>query len=1062
MFCTLKSRLILLLVIVALPGIAVIYQHALAERESITEQISQRARQYTHQIALRQSDIIQDVQNYLEQLSRQPALQAPSSQACNDFLEAILKLDTTFINLGVPNADGDLRCNALPITGNINVADRKYIQTALNEQRFSMSNLLYDRVTHTTSVNFAYPVYSDSSDAVIGTAVAVVSLDWWSSQLAELELPVGSIAIVTDMNDSVVAAYPPDSDVLGQTTRHFGFQAMQPGFVDLATERVTGYDGAQRLFAHARLYELPNTQPVTISIGLPLDEAIKSADIRFYSVLSLFGAGMALIALIASHALSVSVLQPLKRLTQATSLLEQGHIGFRQQSTGATELMALEKRFLSMARTRLNAEQTAQQRHEELKAVFQSLPDLYFRVDFNGTILDYHASPHSNLSVPPSSFLKRRISDLMPDEVSNEFGRQLKQHQKTGLITHWQYRLTLNDELRTYEARLNDIQGTPHFAIVVRDITEIKQAEESLKLAALVYQNSSECMAITNARGDIININPAFTDVTGYEEDELIGCNINILNSGRQNADFYQQMWATLKTCGRWQGEIYNRRKNGEIFPEWLTIDTVRIQGSNAIRRVALYRDITEKKKADELIWHQAHFDCLTQLPNRNMLYDRLQQEIRKSHRDETPLAVLFIDLDHFKEVNDSLGHDQGDRLLVTAAERLSACVREGDTVARQGGDEFTLLLTGIDDLNAVEIITKRILDSIAQPFVLDENQAYVTASIGIALYPDDALTPEDLLKSADQAMYTAKSMGKNRHHYFTAAMQQQAVNRVLMINDLHAAIKTRQFQLYYQPVVDIHSGQIIKLEALIGWLHPEKGLVSPAAFIPLAEETRLINHIGHWVFLQVINDLPQLRQRFGASLQVSLNVSPVQFNNYEGNNYEGNNHSINSQQASNSQQESNSHQGHIDTWPELLNHSGLSGKNLVIEITEGVMMETSDTIRHQLAALRDTGIQLALDDFGTGFSSLSYIHQYQIDFLKIDQSFVHNLTADSDAYVLCEAITVMAHKLGMKVIAEGVESQQEAALLRQIGCNFGQGYGYSHPLPLNKLLQLPGTLVIA
>lgn len=908
--CSLKCRLILLLVIVALPGILVIYQHARAERETIIEQISQQARQYTHQIALRQRDIIHNVHNYLEQLSHQPAVQSPASQACSDFLASILKLDTTFINLGVPDADGELRCNALPMTERINVADRKYIQTALRQQRFSMSSLLYDRATHTTSVNFAYPVYSPDSHELAGAAVAVVSLNWWSSQLATLELPPGSIAIITDMNDSVVAAYPPDEEILGQSAQQFGFQAITPDFKDLTTERVTDSRGVQRLFAHARLYEPPDSKPVTISIGLPIDAAIAQAQERFVDLLLLYGLVMILIALIVTRGVTVSVLQPLARLTEATRKLERGQIDFRQTPTGVTELQALEQRFLNMATTRLQAEQTIHQHHEELTAVFNSLPDLYFRVDAHGRILDYRSAPDSELYLPPGQFLHHSITSLMPDDVQQTFQQHLAIHLNTGKITHWQYQLQVGEHQRSYEARLNRIQGTEHFAIVIRDITK--------------------------------------------------------------------------------------------------------------------------QKEADELIWHQAHFDSLTQLPNRNRLHDQLVKEVRRSQRKQRSLAVLFIDLDHFKEVNDSLGHDLGDQLLIQAAQRLQSCLREDDILARQGGDEFTLLLPDLDRQSCVETISQHILSSIAQPFQLGEQRAYVTASIGIALYPDDASTPDELLRAADQAMYAAKARGKNCHHYFTAAMQKQAMERVRIINDLHSALEAGQFLLHYQPVVDMSSGKIIKLEALIRWQHPQSGLISPAVFIPLAEETRLIHPIGHWVFQQVLRDLPRIQKHFGAHIQVSFNVSPVQFSGPD---------------------------NPLSFWSETLQRLNIDGSNLIVEITEGVMMESSEQIRQQLAELQHTGLQLALDDFGTGFSSLSYIHQYQIDFLKIDRSFVANLSPESDTCALCQAIIVMAQKLGIRVIAEGIETHSQAALLRQIHCDFGQGFGFARPLPLAQLLRLPTYL---
>ncbi len=551
------------------------------------------------------------------------------------------------------------------------------------------------------------------------------------------------------------------------------------------------------------------------------------------------------------------------------------------------------------------------------------------------------------------------------------------------------------------------------------DVTERKYAEEEMRLASLVFQNSSEGMTVTDADGIIFSVNPAFSQLTGYSPDEVIGKNPRILKSGRHDMAFYQAMWHDLNTSGHWEGEIWNRHKNGGIYAERLAINTIYNEDGTPHRRVALFSDITQKKASEELIWRQANFDPLTGLPNRSMFYDRLELEMKKARRSNSPLALLFLDLDEFKSVNDTLGHDMGDVLLKEATRRLRDCVRETDTVARLGGDEFTVILTDLDENHGVELVAKVILLKLAEPFLLDDKLVHVSVSIGITLYPEDAVTLDDLLKNADQAMYAAKDQGRNCFHYFTPAMQEAVQKRMQIANDLRIALSGEQFQLYYQPIVDMATGDIRKAEALIRWQHPEHGLISPAAFIPIAEETGMIVEIGDWVFRMAASQVANWRASYCPEFQISINKSPVQFSIRD-----------------------SSH----DFWLDYLHDLGLSGDCIVVEITEGLLLDASAATKGKLLALRDAGIQVAIDDFGTGYSSLTYLQKLDIDYLKIDQAFVYDLTPGSKNLTLCTAIIVMAHELGLKVIAEGIETQQQHDLLAAAGCDYGQGYFYSRP----------------
>lgn len=561
----------------------------------------------------------------------------------------------------------------------------------------------------------------------------------------------------------------------------------------------------------------------------------------------------------------------------------------------------------------------------------------------------------------------------------------------------------------------------PMYAYLLHDGLASKRAEDSSKLAELVYRNTSEGMLVIDSKGIILDVNPAFVRLRGYGAPEAIGRHIRMLNSSRHDHEFYTAIWRAVMKAGSWQGEHIGQHKDGNIYPEWLSINTIFNKDGSVFRRIMIFSNISEIKQAEAIIWNQANFDSLTELPNRQMFHDRLEQSIHKAHRNKTKLALMFLDLDRFKEVNDTLGHAMGDTLLKQAANRLYNCVRQSDTVARLGGDEFTVLLNDVNMPRDADRVARSILKKMTEPFVLGTETVFISTSIGITFYPEDGTTTEALLNNADQAMYVAKKRGRNRYSYFTPSMQEEAQIRMRLVNDLHVALENNQLSLVYQPIIDLSTGKIIKAEALMRWNHPVLGLVPPSQFIPLAEETGLITVLGHWAFCEATRQLQQWRSLYKPALQVSVNASPVQFRN------EGIN---------------------LASWLSHLHGLGLSGDGVIIEITEGMLLDASCDIHKQLSAIRMAGMQVSLDDFGTGYSSLSYLHKFSIDYLKIDQSFIRNLESAADDLALCETVIIMGHKLGLKVIAEGVETTRQQQILINAGCDFGQGYLFSHPVP--------------
>lgn len=568
----------------------------------------------------------------------------------------------------------------------------------------------------------------------------------------------------------------------------------------------------------------------------------------------------------------------------------------------------------------------------------------------------------------------------------------------------------------------SDLDWMESMATLVRVIIEKCQADEQAKLSEMVYQNSNEAMMVVDSENTIISINPAFSKLTGYNKEEILGKTPDMLKSGRHDLTFYKIMWDNLNAYGQWQGEIWNKHKDGHIFPALTSINSIYGEDGSVSMRIASYVDTSEKKRNEELIWLQANFDSLTGLPNRRMFNDRIQLEMKKAKREQSQFALLFLDLDFFKEVNDTLGHDMGDMLLQEAAKRLRKCIRETDMVARLGGDEFTAIISNFSDQSNLNRIANEILSQLSAPFTLGVETAYVSTSIGITLFPDDAEDASNLLKNADQAMYAAKNQGRNRLQYFTPAMQAAAQQRMRIANDLRNAISQQQLEVYYQPIVNLADQSIYKAEALLRWQAPGGVRISPAEFIPIAEETGLIVSIGEWVFQQALQQVNIWRDKYHDRFQISINKSPVQFRNADTSEH---------------------------NWHEALLRSNLPGQAISVEITEGMLLDANESVIRHLLGFRDAGIQVSLDDFGTGYSSLSYLKKFDIDYLKIDRGFVQNIENDENDLVLCEAMIVMAHKLGIKVIAEGIETESQRDLLRSIGCDYGQGYLWTPPIPV-------------
>ena len=555
-----------------------------------------------------------------------------------------------------------------------------------------------------------------------------------------------------------------------------------------------------------------------------------------------------------------------------------------------------------------------------------------------------------------------------------------------------------------------------------------EQYEGQSIVSAAVFEHASEAIMITNAANVIEIVNPAFTQISGYKEEEVVGKTPDFLQSDHHDDKFHQDMWQSLHDNGAWQGEIWNKRKNGEIYPEFLAISVVKDSYDKVVQYISLFTDITKHKEFEQDIWHQANFDQLTGLANRNLCLDRLRYEIKMGQRSNKKLALMFIDLDRFKYVNDTLGHDSGDELLKFAAIRLKECLRKTDTVARFGGDEFVIILPDIKSKYDPERIAETIIASLSAPFCLNQkHEAVVSASIGITLYPADAHSEMELLKNADTAMYQAKDNGRNTFSFFTSQMNKKVTERMKLELELRKAIERNEFVLHYQPVVALAEDQIIGVEALIRWQHPRRGLIYPDDFITLAEETGLIEGIGKWVIQQAIIDLKALHN-LGYKLHVAVNISGRQCHR-------------------------NCQKPISEIISKVLAVYDLDPSYLKIEITESLLMDNSQQMIDTLQGIRDLGVAIHMDDFGTGYSSLSYLKRFPIDVLKIDRSFISGAIEDQVDARLVTAVVLIGHSLKLKLVGEGIETLQHYNYLEQLGCDYGQGYFISRPLAYDKLV---------
>lgn len=552
----------------------------------------------------------------------------------------------------------------------------------------------------------------------------------------------------------------------------------------------------------------------------------------------------------------------------------------------------------------------------------------------------------------------------------------------------------------------------------------LRENRERLRQAAAVFDCTREGVLVTDAQGLIVHVNRAFIEITGYQCEDVLGHRPSLFKSGRHSASFYQTMFQTLERDGEWSGEIWNRRKSGEIYPQWQTIRVIRDDQGQISHYVAVFSDISAIKHSEHELAHLAHHDPLTDLPNRLLFTDRAEQALASAQAHKRGCALLLLDLDHFKIINDSLGHNVGDQLLKTVGERLQGLFGSGVTLARLGGDEFAVLAESCPQLVQAAALAQRILDAMKEPFIFDGHQLFISASIGISLFPSDALSAEQLLRNADSALFKAKSAGREGYALYTEELTAHAQHRVEMAGELRRALEQQELRVYYQPVHELQNSRLIGVEALVRWQHPERGLVPPGDFIPIAERTGLIADIDAWVMDQACRQMCQWLADGAPLTFLAVNVSSRLFARRE----------------------------LYDQVAKVLHDTGLDPAFLELEVTESAVMEDPEVALEQMHRLRELGLRLAIDDFGTGYSSLLRLKRLPVQKLKIDQGFVAGLPWDEDDAAIVRVVIALAQSMGMQVHAEGIEQVDQARFLLEQQCDLGQGYWFGRPMPASEL----------
>lgn len=869
------------------------------------------------------------------------------------------------------------------------LADRSYFQIPKQQSGTGIifSEVITSRITGRSTIVAARAVRA-ADGRFLGVVSAAIELGYFEELFKAVRLSAAEVLVIRRSDEqTVVVRHPPLAKEanLPLSASHPIVQRLQAGERSGVLEFVSESDGIRRIYGYRALERYP------FYAAAALSEAEVMATLRQRVIfVALLGCSM-FVCLIA-------VVVGLYRSQRREQLVSQQLLLKEERLTAAQRIAQLGSWEIHLPSMHVTCS-------DELYRIFEftKRETGYQYQDFLAKIHPEDRSVvdktlHESIASRQPASLKHRL--LMPDgrvkyvleSCETEYGRD----------------------------------GTPLRVIgTSQEVTAQQEMLAQMQLLASAVQYSGEAILITDVKNKILTVNPAFTRLTGYTSEEAVGRDPSFLSAGRTTPEEYERMWNGIAERGFWQGEIWDRRKDGGIYPKWMSISVIRGEDGMIRYHVAHFTDVSSERAAEERLHHMAHHDVLTGLLNRLSLKGRLDQALAAARRDGSRVAVLFVDLDRFKVINDTLGHHVGDELLIEVANRLRDGVRDSDVVARVGGDEFVIMLSGVEHTSAVAMVAEKLVFSVGQSYQIGGYDLYSTPSIGIAIYPTDGEDGDILMKNADAAMYHAKMAGRNNFQFFDAKMNEAALERLNTEHALRRALANQEFCLYYQPVIDLASNRVASLEALIRWNHPEKGLLLPGKFIGIAEETGLIQPLGEWVLWAACRQLADFAAAGISGIKMGVNISAIQMRN-----------------------------GNLPLLTRgVIEAYDIDPRNLIFEITESVAMEQPTETVRILDLLNAMGVSVAIDDFGTGYSSLSYLRMFPINHLKLDRSFVEQIGEEIDGCVICDATIGLAHSLELKVVAEGVETQAQLDYLRSRGCDMVQGFLFSRPVPADEVL---------
>ncbi|MGB4062255.1 MAG: EAL domain-containing protein [Azonexus sp.] len=883
----------------------------------------------------------------------------------------------------VVDADG----NVLYLSGGgeyVNLFDRSYFEMSRSEKGDAIvfSEVVKSRITGRDSFAVARAVRA-ADGRFLGLLSAAVEIDYFAQLFNRSRLGTsGAVAIRRSDNHALVFREPSVPTEINRplATSHPVYQGIQAGQHQGVLEFTAQADGVKRVYG----YRMLEHYPFYVLAGLSESDVMASWRQRTF-IVGVFGAALLGCLFVVLYELFRA---RQRELAAAINLRRDG-----ERLNAAQRIAQLGSWEINLATMRVDCS-------DELYRIFE-IPRVEGAAPYDEFLVQIHPEDRATVD----KMLKESVGRREPDSLKHRL------EMPDGRIKY---------VLECWETEFGK-DGQPLRLIgTSQDISTQHETEAQMQLLASAVQYSGEAILITDVHNNIITVNPAFTRLTGYSAEEAAGRNPRFLSAGRTTPEEYARMWEDITGNGFWQGEIWDRRKDGGIYPKWISISVIRDDEGKILYHIAHFTDVSTERATEERLHHIAHHDVLTGLLNRLSLKGRMDQALASARRDGARVAVMFIDLDRFKVINDTLGHHIGDELLIEVAKRLRESVRDSDVVARLGGDEFVIMLSGVDHTSSVALVAEKLVASVGVSCQIGGFDLYTSPSIGIAIFPTDGCDGETLMKNADAAMYHAKAAGRNNFQFFDAKMNDVALDRLKTEHALRQALARDEFRLHFQPIIEMASGKVAAVEALVRWQHPERGLLAPGSFIGIAEETGLIQPLGEWVLWAACRQLAEFYAAGLSGIKMGINISAIQMRN-----------------------------GNLPVLARgVIEAYNLNPADLIFEITESVAMEQPlETVRI-LDILHSMGIVVAIDDFGTGYSSLGYLRMFPLKHLKLDRSFVEEIDEDTDGSVICDATIGLAHNLGLKVVAEGVETVEQLEYLRSRGCDLVQGYLFSRPVP--------------